>query len=127
MISITFDVETVSEANQREHWSKRNRRHRIQKQATIAALLAKGIRGQDLLRQHGALSVTLTRQGARQLDDDNLRGAFKAIRDQVATWLGCDDGPKGPVAWAYAQEQRRGPLSRVRIEIAPRAAAEVRA
>ena len=50
--------------------------------------------------------VTLTRATptARQLDDDNLRGAMKAVRDQVAEWIGVDDASPR-VTWRY--EQRR--------------------
>lgn len=50
--------------------------------------------------------VTITRHGVRDLDDDNLAHACKAIRDEIAAWLGCDDGPKAPATWRYAQ--RRG-------------------
>lgn len=39
------------------------------------------------------------------LDDDNLAGSLKAVRDAIAEWLGLDDrDPR--VAWKYAQ--RRG-------------------
>jgi predicted Fe-S protein YdhL (DUF1289 family) len=50
--------------------------------------------------------VTIARIGVRDLDDDNLAHACKAIRDEIAAWLGCDDGPRAPVTWRY--EQRRG-------------------
>ena len=39
------------------------------------------------------------------LDDDNLAGAFKAIRDEVAKYFGVGDGPKGPIKWKYAQKK----------------------
>lgn len=39
------------------------------------------------------------------LDDDNLRGALKGVRDELARWLGVDD--RSPlVTWQY--DQRRG-------------------
>lgn len=59
--------------------------------------------------------VTLCRVGPRPLDDDNLAAAFKAIRDEVAAWLGCGDGAKDPVRWRY--DQRRGPPKTYAIEI----------
>ena len=50
--------------------------------------------------------VTLTRCApSRGLDGDNLQGALKAVRDEVAAWLGLDDGSP-LVTWEYAQ--RRG-------------------
>jgi hypothetical protein len=58
--------------------------------------------------------VVMTRQGRRQLDDDNLAGAFKSVRDEVAVWLGCGDSPRDPVVWEYHQEL--GPYG-VRIEV----------
>lgn len=41
------------------------------------------------------------------LDDDNLAGALKAVRDAVAQWLGVDDKDRMTVRYRYAQ--RRGP------------------
>jgi hypothetical protein len=58
--------------------------------------------------------VTLTRVGKRLLDDDNLHGACKAVRDQVAQMLGCGDGPDDPITWRYAQ--RNGEYA-VEVEI----------
>lgn len=59
--------------------------------------------------------VTLTRIATRSLDDDNLAGAFKSIRDAVADRLGCGDSAKDPIQWAYAQ--RKGAPSEYAIEI----------
>lgn len=50
------------------------------------------------------VSVTFTRVAKCELDDDNLPNAFKSIRDEVAKWLGCGDGPKDPIKWHYKQE-----------------------
>jgi len=51
--------------------------------------------------------------GTCELDDDNLRGSLKAVRDGVADRLHVDDGDKHAVRFLYAQE--RGPWA-VRIE-----------
>lgn len=50
--------------------------------------------------------VLLTRlaPAQRPLDDDNLRGSLKAVRDEVARWLGVDDG-SDLVRWVYAQQK----------------------
>jgi hypothetical protein len=50
-------------------------------------------------------------------DDDNLQGACKAIRDEIARLFGVDDGPRGPITWAYAQEKCKRGTYGVRVEI----------
>lgn len=50
--------------------------------------------------------IVLTRIGPRLLDDDNLRGAFKSIRDEVAALLDRNDGARSGLSWEYAQERR---------------------
>jgi len=48
---------------------------------------------------------------------DNLRGALKAVRDQVATWLGVDDADPR-VTWEYGQAVDGRPrYQAVRIEV----------
>jgi hypothetical protein len=48
--------------------------------------------------------VDMHREGPRGFDDDNLLGAFKAIRDGVADQLGVDDrDPR--IVWHYAQRR----------------------
>jgi len=51
------------------------------------------------------LVVTLCRVAPRTLDDDNLRGATKGLRDGVADALGINDNDPR-VTWEY--QQRRG-------------------
>lgn len=60
-------------------------------------------------------TVLLTRVGpSNGLDDDNLRGALKGVRDAVAEWLRIDDrDPR--VTWQY--DQRRGKQWAVEILI----------
>ena len=47
--------------------------------------------------------ITITRQGKRKLDDDNLASSAKHIRDGVADALGIDDGDPR-LHWKYLQE-----------------------
>lgn len=61
--------------------------------------------------------VRLIRISAGVLDDDGLRGALKAVRDEVAAWLGVDDGPRAPVRFAYAQQKGPAKVYAIRIEI----------
>lgn len=108
LVEVTFEVFTVSEANEAEHWSARHRRTEIQKQATLAALARLGgTAGPRLLAQHGRLLVGLVRLGAQALDDDNLAGSMKHVRDATARWLGCNDNPGAPVRWHTAQEPHK--------------------
>jgi hypothetical protein len=99
-ISLTLPVTVVSEMNRRDHWAVRKKR--FDKQADV---LFRGIVALAWYDQvHGYLwpwrfpvMVKLTRLYNRgpAMDDDNLRGAFKAVRDAIAEWAGVDDGLHG--------------------------------
>lgn len=104
---VPIPLETVSEANARGHWSHRHRRAREQRAAVLLVLRSRvGVRPPPM-----PLRVRLVRTSPRRLDDDNLRGALKAVRDGVADYLGIDDRAD---IWDYGQEH--GPLG-VRIEL----------
>lgn len=63
------------------------------------------------------LIVTLTRVGpSNGLDDDNLRGSLKSIRDAIAQWLGVDDRHARIVQYCYLQARDRDWGVRVRVE-----------
>lgn len=100
MISITLPIRTVSEANQREHWARKATR--VKRQRTIARM-ACNLKLSHLDVSKTPLLVTLARVSPRKLDDDNLRGALKAVRDGVADALGTDDGGHGRITWEYQQ------------------------
>ena len=78
---VLLPVKTVSEANQREHWAPKAKRAKTHRR-TAAALCP---------RATLPAVVTLTRYSAGTLDDDNLRGALKAVRDGIADALGVAD------------------------------------
>jgi hypothetical protein len=113
-LSITLPrCEIKSEMNQRDHWAVRKRRFDSQAAALNRAVALLGLRP-DL--PPGPVAVTLTRISGRRMDDDNLAGGFKAVRDAVARWLQVDDGDPR-VAWLYQQEPGKGtPAVRVLIE-----------
>lgn len=93
---------TVSKTNQRVHWTKKARDAREQRITTHQAWRY-GLNGwcPDL-----PCSVTLIRISPRKLDDDNLRGALKSVRDGIADCIGVDDAsPK--VKWQYGQQTSR--------------------
>ena len=63
--------------------------------------------------------VTITRIGPRKLDDDNLSGACKYVRDEIARMVGVDDG-SDRYTWVY--KQRTGAYG-VDVEIESRSPA----
>jgi hypothetical protein len=100
-LRIRAPIKTVSEMNQRSHWAGKYRRSKKQQQDI--RLFLNTCRKPKL-----PCDVWLTRVGQRQLDDDNLQGAFKAIRDEIADWLGIDDGGS-EVMWHYDQVKASKP------------------
>ncbi len=95
----------MSEYNTRDHWTVKARRIANQKWVVRSYLL--------LFQKPAAVArVTLTRVAPRRLDDDNLRGALKAVRDAVADWLipGLAPGrADDKLEWYY--EQVQGPAA----------------
>lgn len=88
--------------NSREHYMARARRVRREKERV----------GWELKRLHEKPPLpcvcTLLRMApSNGLDDDNLAGSLKSVRDAVADWLGVDDKRRDVVRYQY--EQQRGP------------------
>lgn len=66
--------------------------------------------------QPNRYEVKLVRISAGELDDDNLRGSLKAVRDEVAEWIGLDD--RDPlIVWKYGQEKAKQGTCGVRVEV----------
>lgn len=110
MIDVLLPIRLVSEANAHAHWRLRQRRAKVQRTATALALRG-AVRAIVL-----PVVVTITRIAPRALDDDNLSGAAKHVRDGIADALGIDD--RDPcVTWKI--EQARGGKGEyaVRIQI----------
>ncbi|MGH8171828.1 MAG: hypothetical protein ACREPX_01695 [Rhodanobacteraceae bacterium] len=110
MIEVTIPIKTVGGLNAREHWRVRSNRVKNERYATRFELCSQDV-------PHLPCIVTMTRLSPGTLDSDNLQGAAKAIRDQVADFLGVNDNDPR-VSWKYAQEKcPRGKFGvRVRIE-----------
>ena len=98
-------LELKSKLNQRVHWCVRAKQARIEREAVYYT-----VRKYDV-----PCIVKITRVGPRNLDDDNLAGACKSIRDGIADRLGINDGSEA-IIWRYAQ--RKGPYG-VEIEFSP--------
>lgn len=94
-------VAIVAELNRRDHWAVRRRRMTAQKAATAAALVTVGREVRDRLRAAARVTVRFVRIGGKRMDSDNLVGGFKAVRDQVARWLGVDDGDESRLAFEW--------------------------
>ena len=115
MIEVFLPVRTWSESNLREHWAKRARRAREQRQA--ARLLVRAANNlADASVSSDPITITLTRIAPRRLDSDNLAGSLKAVRDGVADALGIDDG-SSRIEWRYAQRKGNPHEYAVLVEI----------
>jgi hypothetical protein len=106
-----LELKTISEPNARGHWAKRAARAKAQRRKAHA-MAAPRAAAVGL-----PVAVTLTRIApSNGLDDDNLRGALKAVRDGVADALQVDDrDPR--VTWRYGQQ--RGKEYGVMVEMEP--------
>ena len=110
-------IKTASEANSSEHWTKKAKRHRLQKRRIKVAFLAD--------RPQIALPclVSLTRIAPRVLDShDNLPMSMKYIVDSIAEELTgnmvagrADDDNR--ITWLYAQKKGKVREYGVRIQI----------
>lgn len=110
-------IKTVSEANSSEHWSKKHKRHKLQKKALAW----------KWLEENPSISlpckVKLSRIAPRLLDfGDNLPVSMKYIRDAIADKIipglavgRADDDPN--ITWDYGQERGGVKEYAVRIEI----------
>lgn len=101
-MKVHIPIRTVSEANARDHWTKK--KSRTSEQRGLARVFC---RDAKRLKVALPLTITLTRVSptGKTLDDDNLASALKATRDGVADALGIDDGDKR-LTWVC--QQRRG-------------------
>lgn len=112
---IFVPLRTAPGLNAREHFRVRASRFKRERKVTAWAL--QGLRPE---RPRIPCTVHLVRSspGTRPADDDNLAGALKAVRDEVAAWLGVDDGNRAAVRFTYGQ--KRGPWG-VEISFGPAA------
>ena len=111
MIEMPLKIEST--LNKREHWSQRAKRAKLHR--TVAYQVMK-----SALPDGATMPcvVRLIRIAPRELDDDNLAGGCKALRDGIADWFGIDDrDPR--VRWQYAQAKGKPRQYAVGVEIQP--------
>jgi hypothetical protein len=120
----------VSEANSREHWAAKAKRvkgqrlaAKFQTQSAIRRLLCRGDDEKDVAEREVLVQLHVTR--SRRLDDDNLVGGLKAIRDGVADALGRNDGANSGLKFAAptqstsSDKRQHGVLVSIWIESGP--------
>lgn len=124
LIPLKLDVDLNSRGNTRLAAILKTREIATQRQAVSAALNTWKARGTLAhLREKNPSdwwTVVLTRVAPRQLDDDNLAGRLKAVRDQVAQEMGINDRDRQRLL--FVAEQRTGEPKQhaVEIEVLPR-------
>ncbi len=117
MIQLTIPFRLQSEGNISDHWTMKRKR-KLKYQQAVAYSLRTMDKRPDL-----PCTVKLIRIAPRKLDDDdNLRTAFKAIKDCIADYLipglapGRADGDER-IKWEYHQEKGNAKEYAIRIEI----------
>jgi hypothetical protein len=103
-------IKTVSTLNTREHFRVAAKRKALQRAQTRRVV-------EKLPTPQTPAIVCLTRHSAGSLDaHDNLPSAFKHIVDELADWMGVDDGD-GRVQWRYEQERCQRGMTWVTVEV----------
>ncbi|GLQ96452.1 hypothetical protein [Dyella mobilis] len=109
VITLELPIRTGAGLNDRLHWAARAAKVKLQRQQV--GLVVKSKRPLPF-----PAVITLTRLSPGTLDDDNLLGALKAIRDGVADAFQLPDNHCG-LTWCYGQEKYKRGAYAVRIEI----------
>lgn len=106
-IYLEIPIELKSEMNVMQHWTKKHRKRKSQIWAIKSAWMEKKQKNVQLPSK-----VILCRHSPRELDYDNLVGAFKWIRDAVADLLIPGKAPgqadkSGDIEFEYKQEKSK--------------------
>lgn len=123
MITIEAPIKVISEANTHTGWKARHYRGVGQK-TEMNYYWKQTLKGR---RVSLPCVVRLTRIGPKALDTDNLAGAFKAVRDQIAKEIGIDDGAVKQIRFEYEQEAIGSRKYGIRVEVIEQAEMEVAA
>ena len=113
--TISIPLHTVSEMNIKEHWAKSHSRHKEQKKMIFLSLHCYEI------PRTLPVTITMTRLSSRFLDDDNLQGAFKYVRDAIAEHfipglaVGRADDDKR-ITWKYSQRKDKKKYTQLDFE-----------
>lgn len=109
-VTVDVPVRLENENNKHEHWRRRHDRS-VRQKSIVRQILGN--------RPRPALPcvVELTPIRPRLMDSDGSDSSAKFVRDAVAEWLGCGDGPKDPITWIYGQEKGAPRTFGVRIVV----------
>lgn len=117
-VSLYLPIRTKSAANLREHWALKAKRVKAERDLVRLIWNSTGsrtVRASCVGKRVGR--VAFVRIAPRLLDSDNLSGALKAIRDEIAACLGVSDGPHTGIAWEYHQTKGQPGEFAVGVEI----------
>lgn len=115
-VIVTVPNLKLATLNVREHHMARAKRVKGERLAVFAALSRVDAAAARALKAAARVTVRFTRIGRGTLDTDNVVGSCKAVRDEVAKWLGKSDAPGSGVEWVMPVAQERGGWA-VRIEL----------
>ena len=94
MKPIYLPLRTVNSLNAREHWGKKARRAKQERQLGFIT---------TPVGLSTPITVNLVRLGPRKMDDDGLAASFKNLRDGIADKIGVNDG-SDLIKFSYSQE-----------------------
>ena len=117
-ISFSIPIQLPSLANARMHHMELARIKAKQRAAVALGFPPKAKQALITGRWHSVV-VVMRRVSARELDSDNLQGAFKSVRDEIAKQLGLRDDRDARVGWLYQQEKCRPVYRRIEIDFVP--------
>lgn len=112
MQSFTIPVKTYSKANARKHNFGNASAAKKERWATRLAWKSE----LGAWKPQLPCRVTMVRVAPRRLDDDNLAGALKCVRDELAALIGVDDRDKG-VLWRASQARGKPKEYAVRVTL----------
>lgn len=100
---VHIPITPLVEANSRkaEHWAAKKRRADAVKESVFLNLNKLPVEKRTSLRKESKVMVKFTAITSYKPDADNLAGALKHYRDEVARFLKVDDGNEERVAWSY--------------------------
>lgn len=117
-IDFEIPIRVVSEANQGGKLRTKIRRKKLQKQYT--AMFAPNRMGKMIRLPITVLFMRVYPSQGKPMDDDNLVGSFKYIRDAIAELFGVDDKDKR-IKWECGQKKVKGADYGVHVKITERA------
>lgn len=116
MIEFEIPVKTINESNgQHGHWRVKANRRKVQRKTSLECCWWAFNNNRPQSHPFPCI-ITLIRQSAGTLDDDNLRTSLKSVRDGIADAYGLPDNDKR-FTWRYDQEKSKRGVYGVRVRI----------